>query len=169
MNYADYKELDVLNGTGIRYSLFVSGCSHHCEGCFNKKAWDYKYGTLFTNNMENKIIKNLNNTKINIQGISFLGGEPFENLDGLIPLALRVKKECKNKDIWIWSGYTYEQIIQDKVKLELLKLCDVLVDGKFIKEKKDLKLKFRGSSNQRIINVQKSLKQNKVILWEDNY
>lgn len=165
MYYADYKKFDFLNGLGLRHSLFVSGCTHHCYDCFNKVAWNFTYGKLFDEKIQKQIINDLNIKNINISGLSLLGGEPFDNAKDLSYFIIKVKEQCPNKNIWVWSGYTYEQILQDENKLKLLKLCDVLVDGKFKKELKDLTLKFRGSSNQRIIDIQESLKQNEVILY----
>ena len=166
MNYADYKRFDVLNGRGLRHSLFVSGCSHQCSMCFNREAWDSNFGEQFTKEIENKIIADLQKEKPYIQGLSILGGEPFENLDGLFPLVERVRKECPEKDIWIWSGYTYEQIIKDENKLKLLTMCDMLIDGKYIHKLRDLTLKWRGSSNQRVIDIRRSLQHGKLNISE---
>lgn len=173
MYYADIKEYDVANGPGVRVSLFVSGCTHKCKGCFNEVAWDFKYGNPFTEVEEDKIIEFLK--KDYISGITFLGGEPFEyvNQKGILPLIRRIKKELPNKSIWAFTGYLFdEDIVSDMFNKyeetkELISYLDVLVDGKFDIDKKNFKLKFRGSSNQRIIDVQKSLKQNKVILMEE--
>ena len=153
MYYADYKKFDFLNGTGLRNSLFVSGCNHYCKGCFNLKAWHFNFGQPYTDETEDMIINDLNNKSVNVKGLSLLGGEPFEHTETLLRLVKRVKSECESKDIWVWSGYTLEQILADEQKKELLSYCDVLVDGKFILEERDLTLKFRGSRNQRIINI----------------
>ena len=153
MYYADYKKFDFLNGIGLRNSLFVSGCNHYCKGCFNSSAWNFNFGKLYTQEVEDMIIDDLNNEAVNIKGLSLLGGEPFEHTETLVKLLKRVKTECINKDVWVWSGYTLEEILTDEQKKELLSYCDVLVDGKFILEQRDLTLKFRGSRNQRIINV----------------
>lgn len=173
MYYADIKEYDVANGPGVRISLFVSGCTHHCKGCFNEDAWDFHYGKPFTKVEEDKIIEYLKNDFVS--GITFLGGEPFEHINqkGILNLLRRIKKECPNKTIWAFSGYLFDKDILSKMTKEydetseILSYIDVLVDGKFVLSLKNLKLKFRGSSNQRIINVQESLKQNKVILMEE--
>lgn len=167
MNYADYKNYDFLNGEGLRNSLFVSGCLHHCEKCFNAVAWNFNYGNPYTQETEDMIINDLNVENINVQGLSLLGGEPFEHTEQLTKLLKRVRTECKGKDVWCWSGYTFEEILSVENKRELLQYIDVLVDGKFILSKRDLKLKFRGSSNQRIVDVQLSLRENKLILWKD--
>lgn len=168
MKYADYKKYDLLNGEGLRNSLFVSGCSHHCKGCWNAIAWNFEYGNEFTKAIEDMIISDLNDRDKNVQGLSLLGGEPFDNTDGLLPFLHRVKKECPKSDIWCWSGYTYEQLLESNK--DMVSLIDVLIDGKFVLSERNLKLRFRGSSNQRIIDVQRSLAQNKVVLWKDgNY
>lgn len=162
MNYAKWHKCDFINGKGIRTSLFVTGCSHHCKECWNKSIWDYEAGFEFTKQISDEIINYIKNNKP-IQGLSLLGGEPFDNLE-LIGFVTKFKKECPDKDIWVWSGYTYEELLKDKRKLELLSLCDILVDGKFNLELKDLTLKFRGSKNQRIINVKESIENNKIKL-----
>lgn len=172
MNYADIKYCDVANGPGVRVSLFVSGCTHHCKGCFNEVAWDFKYGTPFTEETINQVIEYLKPTYI--KGLSLLGGEPFEysNQLGLLPL-LRKFKECyPEKDIWCYSGYLFDEQICGEMcekwneTVEMIRYIDVLVDGKFELEKKNVNLRFRGSSNQRIINVRESLQTGSVILWE---
>ena len=173
MYYADIKEYDVANGPGVRISLFVSGCTHHCEGCSNEDAWDFHYGKPFTEQEENRIIEYLKNDFVS--GITLLGGEPFEHINqqGILNLLRRIKKECPNKTIWAFSGYLFDKDIVSRMMKEydetkeILSYIDVLVDGKFVLALKNFKLKFRGSSNQRIINVQESLRQNKVILMEE--
>lgn len=173
MYYADIKKVDVANGPGVRVSLFVSGCTHKCKGCFNEEAWNFKYGQEYTKKEEDKIIELLKPDYI--EGITVLGGEPFEyiNQKGILPLLRRIRKELPNKTIWCFSGYTFDtDILKDMCNKyeetkELLSYIDVLVDGKFEIDKKNLKLKFRGSSNQRIINVKESLKNNKVILMDE--
>lgn len=173
MNYADIKSIDVANGPGIRVSLFVSGCSHHCEDCFNKETWDFNFGKLFDENEIDTIIQLL--SPDHIKGFSLLGGEPFEftNQQGILPLLRKIKEIYPNKDIWCWTGYLFDKDIRDTMMVkwpetrEILSHIDILVDGRFEKDKKDLKLRFRGSSNQRIIDVQKSLKENKVCLWDE--
>jgi anaerobic ribonucleoside-triphosphate reductase activating protein len=163
MNYADYKKFDFLNGEGVRHSLFVSGCTHHCEGCFNAPAWNFNFGKEFTKELEDTIIKDLQDSRI--QGLSLLGGEPFDNTEGLTPLLKRIKEESQCSDIWSWSGYTFEYLLENK--REMLEIVDVLVDGRFEIKQKDLTLKFRGSSNQRIVDVKESIKQNKTVLWDN--
>lgn len=173
MYYADIKKYDVANGPGVRISLFVSGCTHHCVGCFNESAWDFKYGSEFTSKQEDEIIDFLKNDFVS--GITVLGGEPFEyvNQKGILPLLKRVRKEFLNKSIWVFSGYLFDKDIVGKmlkdydVTGELLDCIDVIVDGKFELKNKNLRLKFRGSSNQRIIDVKQSLKQKKVILKKE--
>ena len=169
MNYADIKRVDVANGEGVRVSVFVSGCNHHCKGCFNRCAWDFEYGKKFTEDEINKVLDYLNHDYIS--GLSLLGGEPLEkqNQEGLLPLVKKVKEKFPNKNIWCYTGFDFENDVMGKMikenptSNELMKYIDVVVDGKFEEEKKDLKLRFRGSSNQKIINVQESLKENKTI------
>lgn len=165
-NYNDIKLFDVLNGEGTRHSLFVSGCQHYCKGCFNKNAWDYNYGNSLDDEAINIIINHFN-TNRPLQGISLLGGEPMDSARTLLKLVKKFKIKYPDKDVWLWSGYLFEEIRRDKSMNELLEQIDVLIDGKFVESKKDLTLKFRGSSNQRIIDVQKSLINNQVVLWED--
>lgn len=172
MNYAKIKKCDVANGTGVRVSLFVSGCTHHCKNCFNKEAWDFNYGQEFTKKEEDMILEDLKPDYI--YGLSLLGGEPFEypNQQGLAPFVKRVKEEYPEKKIWCYTGYKFDDdIIKQMVPKyectkELLRNIDYLVDGEFVEELKSPKLKFKGSSNQRIIDVQKSLQEKKIVLWE---
>jgi len=149
LNYAKINKTDIANGEGVRVSLFVSGCRNHCTGCHNPEAWDFSYGQLFTAEIENEIIEALRPPWI--QGLSVLGGEPCEeeNKKVLIPFLKRVRQELPDKDIWLYSGYTYETL-QDE---EILRYADVLVDGPFLPEQKDISLAFRGSRNQRIIRL----------------
>ncbi len=173
MNYATIKKTDVANGPGVRVSLFVSGCTHHCKGCFNPEAWDFQYGAPFTKEVEDEVLEAL--APSYIKGLSLLGGEPFEpaNQVALLPLLRRFKKMCPNKTIWCYSGYDFEKDMLTgnlgpwEVTKEMLSYIDVLVDGEFVLEKKDLNLRFRGSSNQRVIRVQESLASDKVVLWDD--
>jgi anaerobic ribonucleoside-triphosphate reductase activating protein len=172
MHYADIKKADIANGLGVRVSVFVSGCTHHCKNCFNSEAWDFNYGNEFTQNEIDKVIQELDHPYV--AGLSLLGGEPLEHVNqkGLLPLVKTVKEKFPEKNIWCYSGYTFEKDIMGKMYQnweetpELLSYIDVLVDGKFEEEKKDIKLRFRGSSNQRIIDVKKSLKENKAVLFE---
>lgn len=164
MNYADYKRFDFLNGTGIRHSLFVSGCHFHCRGCWNAVAWNPEFGKPYTNEVENKIIDDLNVSDGKVQGLSLLGGEPFDYPNTLTKLVERVKNECPDKDIWCWSGFLYENLLQDPKRREMLNQIDVLVDGPFDITKRNLKLKFRGSSNQRVINVNESIKKGQIVM-----
>lgn len=169
MYYSDIKYPDVANGLGVRVSLFVSGCRRHCPECFNKEAQDFKYGKPFTDK-EIKLIED--KLKLpQVKGLSLLGGEPMEieNVTELLSLCEYLKSTYTNKDIWCYTGYTYEELIDrnNASTNEILKYIDVLVDGDFQIDKKSLSLKFRGSSNQRIIDVQKTLKSNKVELIEE--
>lgn len=175
MKYAKIKKCDVANGPGVRVSLFVSGCNHHCKNCFNREAWDFNYGKEFTEDEQNEIIEDLKPEYIT--GLSLLGGEPFErtNQEGLVPLIKKVKEKYPNKKIWCYTGFTFDnQIIGEMIKKEdrkttkeMLENIDYIVDGKFVEELKDPKLRFRGSSNQRIIDVKKSLRENKIINWKE--
>ena len=172
MNYADIKRVDVANGEGVRVSLFVSGCNHHCKGCFNECAWDFNYGNKFTDENIDEVINYLNHD--HIEGLTLLGGEPLEyvNQEGILPLVKRVKEKFPNKNIWCYTGFDFEKDVVGKMSKdnettkELLNYIDVMVDGKFEEDKKNLKLKFRGSSNQRIIDVKESLKEHKVVQIE---
>lgn len=164
MRYGQIKQYDVANGEGIRTTLFVTGCTHNCFNCFNGDYQDFNYGEVWTNDTTKKIIDYLKNDYVS--GLSILGGEPMQNVPELTNIVRDIKKYT-NKSIWLWSGYTFSQILQDELKLELLKETDVLIDGKFIQSKKDLTLKWRGSSNQRIIDVQQSLHKNTIVLYMD--
>lgn len=167
MNYAEIKYYDIANGDGVRTSLFVSGCNHKCENCFNKIAWDFDYGDKYTDEIENKIIESLK--PLYISGLSVLGGEPLDpkNIETVKKLLKRVKKDI-NKSIWVYSGYTYEQLCEMYKDDDIFEYIDVLVDGRFIEELKDITLKFRGSSNQRVIDMKKTLNNNKniILLYE---
>lgn len=170
MNFASIKNCDIANGIGVRISLFVSGCTHHCKNCFNSEAWDFNYGEKFTAKQQEYIVELLKPDYI--AGLSLLGGEPMEpqNVKGLLPFIRDIIKIYPQKTIWCYSGYTFEQLIDrnDADTNELLSYIDVLVDGKFVEELKDISLRFRGSSNQRIIDVKKTLAHdNKIILWEE--
>lgn len=172
MYYADIKRVDVANGPGVRTSLFVSGCTHHCEGCFNKVTWDFQYGEPFTEESIDTIIGYLKPDYIS--GLTLLGGEPLEpsNQKGLLPLVKKVKELYPKKSIWCFSGYLFDQDVLGRMwkeveeTKELFSYLDVLVDGPFQEERKDLGLRFKGSSNQRTILVQESLKAGKIILWD---
>lgn len=172
MKYASIKECDVANGPGVRVSVFVSGCNHRCKGCFNEEAWDFDYGEEFTQETIDRILKDLE--KDYIEGLSLLGGEPLEyaNQKGLLPLVRQVKEKFPNKTIWCYTGFDFEKDVMEKMyqnwdeTKELIKDIDVMVDGKFEIEKKNPSLKFRGSENQRLIDVQKSVNAHKII-WSD--
>lgn len=174
MKYAKIKKCDVANGPGVRVSLFVSGCNHHCKNCFNREAWDFNYGEDFTENEQNEIIEDLKPEYIT--GLTLLGGEPFEriNQEGLVPLVKKVKQTYPDKKIWCYTGFTFDkQILGEMIEKEnrqttkeMLDNIDYIVDGRFVEELKNPSLRFRGSSNQRIIDVKKSLAQNEVVLWD---
>ena len=172
MHYADIKPHDIANGPGVRVSLFVSGCTHHCPGCFNQEAWDFNYGKEFTVETENQILEDL--APDYIKGLSLLGGEPLEqaNQRGLLPLLRKVKARYPQKEIWCYSGSSFDKDVLTRMlpnwpeTKEFLSYIDILVDGEFVEDEKDPGLRFRGSGNQRIIRVQDSLQSNKVVLWD---
>ncbi len=174
MNYANIKYNDIANGEGVRTSLFVSGCTHHCKNCFNKETWDFNYGKLFDEEIQNKILNSLKPDHIN--GLTILGGEPMEpaNQKGLIEFVKKVKSTYPNKTIWCYSGYLFDKELLSPSRAqcpwtkELLSYIDILVDGEFVEDLKDITLRFKGSSNQRIIDVQKSLQTNQVVLSHFN-
>lgn len=163
MNYTLIRSIDIANGEGIGTALFVSGCPFHCEGCFNPETWDYGYGKEFTQKTLISLIEATDKPYIN--RISILGGEPLApvNLETVSLIIESLKKRFTEKRIWIYSGYTYESL--NKNQLRVISKADILVDGQFIKEKKDLNLKFRGSSNQRIIDIQQTIKGSRLTLW----
>lgn len=163
MNYANIKNLSIENGPGIRVSLFVSGCRWHCEGCFNSVAWDFDYGQKFTSRTLLELLRLIGSP--HIAGFSVLGGEPLEpeNRDEVCDICSTVKLEYPKKNVWIWTGYNFEVVKY----LPVMKYVDVLVDGRFEVDKKDLTLPYCGSSNQRVIDVPKSLKSGEVVLWKD--
>lgn len=175
MNYAEIKWTDIANGEGVRISLFVSGCTHHCKNCFNQIAWDFHYGHPFDEIIEEKILRELG--KPYIAGLSLLGGEPLEpqNQEALLPFVKAVKKKYPEKDIWCYTGYTWNPVSGELAEeqkntpatKELIALFDVLVDGPFVEELKKITLKFRGSSNQRVLDVKKSLSEKKPVLYLD--
>ncbi len=174
MNYGKIFYCDVANGTGCRTALFVSGCTHHCRECFNPETWDFNFGKPFTTDTENDIIDSLKPEYI--EGLSILGGEPMEpaNQAVLRPFLERVKREVPHASVWIYSGYTFEELTDTDNKRchsentsAILRLADILVDGRFVVEKKDLTLAFRGSSNQRIIDVQRTLGADRIVLWSE--
>lgn len=173
MRYAQIREMDISNGEGVGVSLFVQGCRFHCKNCFNQETWDFNGGEEFTPKVFNDFLDLIH--KPYITRISILGGEPLEheNLGVLYHLIKQIKFENPDKKIWIYSGYTYEELMNEHLYMNddrqfILKNCDVLVDGRFEEDKKDLTLKFRGSSNQRVIDIQKSLQKGELILWEHN-
>ena len=170
MNYATIKNCDIANGPGVRVSLFVSGCTHRCPGCFNEVAWDFDYGEPFTQETIDRILAMLKPDYI--QGLTLLGGEPFEpqNQEAVVNLLRQVKQNYPNKSIWAFSGYLFEKdILSGRLgdTSEYLSYLDVLVDGPFVESKKNLSLRFRGSENQRLIDVPASLQTGETLLWQD--
>ena len=177
-NIAKIKTLDIANGEGIRTSIFFSGCSHHCRGCFNQELHDYNYGFFYTNKVYKEIYDSMNE---HVAGISILGGEPFDpkNIHILWAIVTQFKKDFPNKTVWVWSGYTVEELFslepfistpQPRMNvndfMSVINHIDVLVDGRFILEQRDLNLRWCGSKNQRVIDIQKTLKQGEIVLYE---
>lgn len=161
MRYAQIRNMDIINGKGIGVSIFFQGCSHHCKNCFNMSTWNFNGGKEWTKEIEDKFIKSCQCEYID--HVSFLGGEPLDQpISELLTLLTRIKIEV-NKPIYMWSGYTWEEILRDKKRSQILNYIDILIDGKFIDELKDMNLKLRGSSNQRIIDVKKSLDKESLV------
>ncbi len=172
MNYCEIKKFDIANGEGVRTTLFVSGCTNHCEECFQPETWNFHYGKPFTKEVEDEIIESVKPYYVN--GLTLLGGEPFEPLNqrALLPFLKRFRAECPDKNIWCFSGFRLDDELQTEGSYprceatdEMLSMLDVLVDGRFVRALKDISLRFRGSSNQRLIDVQKTLKDGKIVLW----
>ena len=173
MNYATIKPRDIANGPGVRVSLFVSGCTHRCPGCFNQEAWDFHFGQPFTQEVIDRILDDL--APSFVRGLTLLGGEPFDprNQEPIVELLRQVKAKYPEKSIWAFSGYLFDRDIlsgnlgDPAITREYLSYLDVLVDGPFVEAKKNLSLRFRGSENQRLIDVPASVKNGTVVLWED--
>ena len=163
MNYGQIRKYDVANGEGIRTSIFVTGCNHHCKGCFNEEYQDFDFGDKWTDKETREVIEDLKLPEVS--GLTLIGGEPMEHPKELKEIVEKIKSEV-DKTIWIYSGFTYEKILEDENKLALLKECDILVDGLFIEKELDLSLRFRGSRNQRVIDIQKSLANGEVTIWD---
>ncbi|MCD8201021.1 MAG: anaerobic ribonucleoside-triphosphate reductase activating protein [Clostridia bacterium] len=169
MNYGNIKLYDIANGPGVRVSLFVSGCRNHCHNCFNPETWDFNYGKLFDKEAEDEIIEGMKPD--HIKGFTLLGGDPFEpeNATSVLPFMENLRFLFPHKSFWAYSGYLYEDILagkQGEAASKLLLLFDVLVDGRFVEELKDLHLRFRGSSNQRLIDVPQSLSSGTITIWD---
>lgn len=169
MRYHNITKDDMLNGDGLRVVLWVAGCAHHCEGCQNPITWNENKGLIFNQDTKNELYEQLN--KDYISGITFSGGDPLHcaNRVEIIALCKEIREKYPNKTIWLYTGYTYEEILSDKTLYPVLSYLDVLVDGKFILSKRDVNLQWKGSSNQRVINVKRSLKEQKVILHAKDY
>ena len=172
MNFATIKKRDIANGPGVRVSLFVSGCTHRCEGCFNEVAWDFSYGEPFTDAVESELLVAL--APDYVAGLSLLGGEPFEpeNQPALLPFLKKVRERYPKKTVWCYSGYTLEQLTGEsrarcEVTDEMLAILDVLVDGRFVLAKKNIRLRFRGSENQRLIDMNKTRETGEIVLWDN--
>ena len=173
MYYGEIKNCDIANGIGVRVTLFVSGCTNRCKGCFQPQTWDFKYGNPYTKETEDYVIELLRPSYIT--GLTLLGGEPFEpsNQEELVELVKRVKTELTGKTIWAFTGFTLEMLSEEgshprcEFTDEMLSHIDVLVDGRFDKDKKDISLRFRGSSNQRLIDMNKTRASGEIILWDE--
>ena len=171
MNYGKINKYDIANGEGVRVSLFVSGCTHHCKGCFNPETWDFAYGTLFTEETQEELLEAL--SLAYIAGLTLLGGEPFEtsNQKALLPFLRRMKADLPLKTIWCYTGYTLERDLFPGGKAhceatdEMLSMIDILVDGEFVEEQKDITLVFKGSANQRIMKLPQTIKTGSPCLW----
>lgn len=172
MNYANIKKYDIANGLGIRVSLFVSGCTHHCKGCFNEVAWDFHYGKEFNQETIDEILEAINHPYIS--GLTLLGGEPMEpqNQPALLELLRQFHNTFKDKNVWCYTGYLLSDLLQGgrahiDVTDELLSYIDILVDGPFVMDQKNIRLKFRGSNNQRIIDLKETLKEGEIVIYDD--
>lgn len=166
MNYHNIKKCDMLNGSGIRVSLWVSGCEHNCNQCQNPQTWDINSGIPFDQEAEKELFEAVK--KDYISGITFTGGDPLHksNLEDVLNLVNKIRLSLPNKNIWIYSGYSWEDINQDDKRREIVSNCDVLVEGRYIDELRDVSLKWRGSPNQRVIDVKKSISENGVVLYD---
>lgn len=163
MNYAQIRKYDIANGPGVRTTIFLTGCTLNCKNCFNKEYQNFHFGKVFDEKAFEEVMDCLSDA--NISGLSVLGGEPFDNLAGLKEFITKVRANSE-KDIWIYSGYTFEELLEKDGAMDVLKNIDVLVDGRFVEDLKDLKLKFRGSSNQRIIDVKRTLEEDRILLMD---
>lgn len=163
MNYAQIRKYDIANGPGVRTTIFLTGCTLNCKNCFNKEYQNFHFGKVFDEKAFEEVMDCLSDA--NISGLSVLGGEPFDNLEGLKEFITKVRANSE-KDIWIYSGYTFEELLEKDGAMDVLKNLDVLVDGRFVEDLKDLKLKFRGSSNQRIIDVKRTLEEDEILLMD---
>lgn len=165
MNYGQIRKLDIANGSGIRTSIFVTGCTHKCFNCFNEEYQDPTEGKPWTDKETAEVLSYVSDP--NVAGLTLLGGEPFQNVDGLLPVVRKVRETVPEKDIWAYSGYTWDELTACPSKRQLLEQCDILVDGKFVDALRDPSLRFRGSKNQRIIDVKKSLAKGEVVIAMD--
>lgn len=163
MNYAQIRKYDIANGPGVRTTIFLTGCTLNCKNCFNKEYQNFHFGKVFDDKAFEEVMDCLSDA--NISGLSVLGGEPFDNLEGLKEFISKVRANSE-KDIWIYSGYTFEELLEKDGAMDVLKNIDVLVDGRFVEDLKDLKLKFRGSSNQRIIDMKRTLEEDEILLMD---
>ncbi|PSJ31859.1 ribonucleoside-triphosphate reductase activating protein [Peptostreptococcus russellii] len=166
MRYNKIRRYDVTNGPGVRTTIFVSGCTHNCEDCFNKELQDFEYGDIWSQKSEDEFIDYVSNPMV--VGINVLGGEPLQQTmdDSLLDLLKRVKNEFPEKSIWLWTGDLFEEAIENEKKLAIIEQVDVIIDGQFQKDKRNIKLKYRGSENQRVIDVRESLEKDEVVEYQ---
>lgn len=166
MRYNKIRRYDVTNGPGVRTTIFVSGCTHNCEDCFNKELQDFEYGDIWSQKSEDEFIDYVSNPMV--VGINVLGGEPLQQImdDSLLDLLKRVKNEFPEKSIWLWTGDLFEEAIENEKKLAIIEQVDVIIDGQFQKDKRNIKLKYRGSENQRVIDVKESLEKNEIVEYQ---
>lgn len=166
MRYNKIRRYDVTNGPGVRTTIFVSGCTHNCEDCFNKELQDFEYGDIWSQKSEDEFIDYVSNPMV--VGINVLGGEPLQQImdDSLLDLLKRVKNEFPEKSIWLWTGDLFEEAIENENKLAIIEQVDVIIDGQFQKDKRNIKLKYRGSENQRVIDVKESLEKNEIVEYQ---
>lgn len=165
MYYSKIKVNDVANGPGLRISLFTSGCTHHCKGCFQPETWNFNNGEPYTSDVQKNIIEKSRSKYI--AGLSLLGGDPLDNVEGILTLLKEYREVFGNtKTIWLWTGYLFEEIISDEQMSKVLPFVDVIIDGQFIEDLKDITLKYKGSKNQRVIDIQKTMKTGSIVLYE---
>lgn len=168
MNYSKIKWSDIASGPGVRTSIYVSGCTHNCEGCFNPETHDFNHGSLWTKEIEDAIIEHVK--KNDLSGLNLLGGDPLQQTkDFTLSNFIKRFKEETGKNVWVWTGYLFEDIIKTRsIARSILQHCDICVDGKFVQELSDMTLRYAGSTNQRVIDVKKSIEENKVVLYEES-
>jgi len=164
MNICGYYPESINEGDGLRAVIYISGCKHRCKGCFNPHTWNFTHGEDFTPEMQKQIVEDIQGNPL-LQGVTLCGGDPFFSSNECVPFILKLRKALPNMDLWAYTGFTYEELLEDEDKKSLLLLCDVIIDGRFMEHLKDTTLQYRGSLNQRIINVKKSIGSKDIVLW----